>query len=291
MRSSLRTAFVCLPLCFFIRTAPLGAQPPQPPAAPAQTSPQSPQQTNAELPKKAKDTTGDNVLSVEVFGFLPRSSPSLKAGLQTIDVNANLNFPSSTKPGGGFLVAVPAGRLNTLQISAFVAEGSGTTTAPKNLTLFGQSFPTGDQLVVGYRIINTKISWNYYTYPDPPTSKLRFRTLWEVQYTTMNSRTDAPLDNNATRAAGTKSLIYPTIGGALEYHVNRNLRFDLKGSGFGVPHHAVIWDAEAAAVIRTGKLDIHVGGKAFHLKTSVQGDQYYSATLWGPYLGIQWSSR
>lgn len=260
----------------------------------AQEAPQQPQ-TPAQQPapkKKKEAKSGDNLFSIEVDGWLPKTHPMLRGGKQDFNDNpGNLSLSGHVDVSPGVTISFPAGGASRLQVSYFQVKGDASPTAGQDLTLFSQDFPAGDALIAGYKLQNVKISWNYLTYPNPPDAKLRIRTLWEVQYTTIRGSFDAPADENVTPTDGTKSIIFPTFGVDLDYHAARNLRLEAKASGFGLVHRAVLYDAEVSAVIRTGPIDTHIGAKVFHFKTSPQADQYYSATIWGPYVGFEWGTR
>jgi hypothetical protein len=70
--------------------------------------------------------------------------------------------------------------------------------------------------------------------------------------------------------------------------MTKHLRWELKGSGFGIPHHADIWDAQADVALRLSAFEIQVGARAYHFKTSPSTDQYFTDTLDGAYVGIRY---
>lgn len=260
-----------------------------PPPKPSQQQPASTQQP---APSHDRDTGGD-ALSIEPIYWLNQGQPKLLRGKKdTTNVPGNLDFPGKSKAAIGGVITIPTTHENSLQLSYFQAKGSGDTTATQDVNFFGQGFTQGDLLATQYRVQNFKLSWNYLSYPYPSNgAKFRLKTLWEVQYTSVKSSIDAPLDASASTASGTKSIIYPTLGLGIELHPSRHLRLEAKASGFGFPHKANSWDAEGSAVLRVGKLEVFIGGKGFHFKTSPQADQYLSGTLWGPYAGLRWVFR
>ncbi|HZT29125.1 MAG TPA: hypothetical protein VFA33_04530 [Bryobacteraceae bacterium] len=263
----------------------------------AQQAPQPPQPQPA--PQQEERSTGDGVFSVGVYYWLTSAPPDLRGGHASFAPNpANFDFPGNSKYSPAAEVSIPAGRENTLRFSYFRTLGRGDTTATGPLTLFGTDFSQGDYLVTRYNIQNFKISFDYLSFPFPLSgSRLRVKTLWEVQYTGMQSSIDAPLKPLLTdssgnvisnTAAGSKWFIYPTLGMGIEYSVSRNFRLEARASGFMVPSHATIWDTEGSAGYRMGRVEALVGAKAFHFKTSIQADQYYKATLSGVYAGLRW---
>ena len=74
----------------------------------------------------------------------------------------------------------------------------------------------------------------------------------------------------------------------IELMATKHFRFELKGSGFGIPHRAALWDADGFFAYKTGQFEIDFGGKAFHFKTSPKRPEYLRATMPGAYVGIRW---
>lgn len=268
------------------------AQPP-PPQTPA--TPPSPKPTVERQPSpppaqasQERDTSGDE-LSIEPLYWLNHAQPILRKGRSSlITLPGNLNFPGRSKYTLGGLLTIPTGRENSLQLSYFRTLGRGDTILTQDSNLFSNTFYQADRLNTKYTLQNFKFSWNYLTYPYPSNgAKFRIKTLWEVQYVTVRSSIDAPLDPNTSTTQGTKSIILPTFGLGLEYHPAKHFFLELKASGFGFPRRADIWDAEGSAVIRAGRIKILVGGKGYHFKTSPNADQYFTQTLWGPYAGLR----
>ena len=50
----------------------------------------------------------------------------------------------------------------------------------------------------------------------------------------------------------------------------RHFRWEANASGFTWPHHSTVWDADTSANLKYGHLELRVGAKAFHFKTSTQ---------------------
>jgi hypothetical protein len=191
-----------------------------------------------------------------------------------------------------------AGRSNRLEFSAFEIRGTSNTVATQDLVLFGDEFEEDEPLVTDYRIRNAKFSLNYLTFPNPPAdSKLRFKTLWEVQYAQIRTLTVAPLratsDVPAFPTPGSRTVFLPTVGLGVEVVPSpRHFRLDIRASGLGFPNRSAILDGEAAAVIRAGRhLELFGGYKAFYVRTSPKKDHFFSATIGGPFFGIRWVFR
>jgi hypothetical protein len=276
-----------------------------PPPAPSvqQPQPTAPsQQPSAQTPPPKPEmplNTGDAKVSLELFYWLTETQPDLRGGAADINTYpGSLNFPSTDKRTPGAVISLPAGLNNTLRISYFTARGSSNTVAGQTLTIFSTDFNPGDYLVTRFTVQNVKLSYDFLSFPYPADpNRFRFTTLWQVQYTSVNSSVDGPLKPILTDAsgnpipntgAGTKWFIYPTLGVGIEKAISGRLRFEAKASGFAVPHHAVIGDVEGSIVWKLKQFELVAGYKLFHFKTSPQADQYLFATLSGAYVGLRW---
>jgi hypothetical protein len=284
---------------------PATSQQPAPPVPQPQTTAPSASQQPAQTPAAKLEmplNTGDAKVSLELFYWLTSTAPDLRGG--AADVNTypgNLKFPSSNKRTPGAVLGFPAGLNNTVRISYFEARGSSNTVAGQTLTIFNTDFNPGDYLVTRFTMQNVKISYDYLSFPFPADpNRFRLTTLWQVQYTTVNSSVDAPLKPVLADAsgnpipntgAGTKWFIYPTFGLGLEKAVSGRLRFEVKASGFTFPHRSVIGDVEGSAVLTAGQFELVAGYKLFHFKTSPKADQYLAATLSGAFVGLRWYPR
>jgi len=279
-------------LTFAQQTSTTTAQQPQPAPAPA----------SKPVPAAQPETplnTSDAQFSIQLFYWQPFDQPDLRGGAANVGpYPGNLDYPGKPKRAPGAVISLPAGRNNTLRFSYFRIQGEGNTTAPANLTLFNTDFSPGDYLVTTYTLQNVKISYDFLSYPYPANpARFRLKTLWEVQYTSIKNSIDAPLKPVLTDASGnpisntatgTRWMIYPSLGLAIEKALTAHFRVEAKASGFAFPHHATIYDAEASAVFRTGRYEVAVGAKAFHFKTSTQNSQYLVATFPGVFVAFRY---
>jgi len=259
--------------------------PPQQPPPPVSVPPPPP--LPPPPPQVAVPSEG---FGIEPIYWLSRESPVLKGGAADLNPDpGNLNFPGHGQPSYGAMLWFPAGSGNRIEVSYFRALGAGDTTASKELILFNQDFVAGDLLLTNYRIQAGKVALVFLSYPDPAKArKFRFYTVYEVQYAAITSTINAPLDVNASQAGGTKSAILPALGVKVEYRANEHFRLAARGTGFGIPHHATLYDVEADAEVQRGRFGFRIGGRAYHFKTSPQGDEYYSVTLTGPFVALEY---
>jgi hypothetical protein len=239
----------------------------------------------------------DGGFSIEPLYWLTTAQPKLIGGKQATTPYQDLSYPGKSRKAYGIEIGVPAGRANTLRFSYFRVLGSGNSTiGPNGATLFSEGYAAGDYIVASYNIQNAKVSWDYLSYTFK--NHIRFKTLYEVQFVTIGTSISAPLipqtvdattgSTNTNSSTGTKNVILPTFGAEFEQPITKHLRWELKGSGFGLPHKSLIWDAQADVALRYSSLEFFVGGKAFHFKTSPGGDQYFTDTLEGAYVGVRY---
>ena len=123
------------------------------------------------------------------------------------------------------------------------------------------------------------------------------KTLYELQYVNIGTNTLAPLvpittdasgNTDTNSSSGSANLILPTLGMGLESALGRHFRWEVKASGFIIPHHGEIYDAQAEIAWRAGPVEVVGGERAFHFKTSPQADQYFTDTLGGEYVGVRY---
>ncbi len=269
----------------------------QPPAPSPAAPPAAPAKPNATPPKPSEPQTGETALSLEIYYWLSHGHPDLRTGSSNQGPNpSDLSFPSKSKGVPGVVLSIPAGRENSLRFSYFRASVARNTTAPQDLTIFSTAYNKGDYVESNYKLNNIKISYDYLSFPFPVKgSKFRLRTLWEAQYTSISSTFNAPLKATSDSAgnlivnntSGSKSFIYPSFGLGVGYVPSRRLRVEGKASGFWLPHRPVIWDAQGTINYRFRRVEVALGAKAFHLRTSTKNEQFFVGTLFGPYLGLR----
>ncbi len=116
-----------------------------------------------------------------------------------------------------------------------------------------------------------------------------------MQYIAVQGTFDAPLKAISSDSSGniitntisgTKNVILPTFGIAAEYAIRPHVLLRAEASGFGIPHHSYLYDAQAYAAWRREKLEFRVGFKALGLKTGPKTDEYYKDLISGGYIGI-----
>jgi len=295
--ASALTVFIIAPFHVCGQTAP----PPSdatPPSGATRSTSGTTTTANTPAPPQEPYILEDGGFSIEPFYWLNRAQPSLFGG-KTATTFGNLDYPGNANYSVGGEIAFPAGRSNSLRISYFRGQGNANSTLSQNANIFSENYSAGDYLSANYLIQGAKVSWDYLSYTwHKRAGAIRLKTLWEVQYVNVGTNIIAPLKEATTdtssgstdfnTAQGAKNLILPTLGLGFEQRIGHHFRWELKGSGFGIPHRSDIWDAEGSIAIRVRQFEILGGEKAFHFKTTPQADQYFTDTLSGAYVGLRY---
>jgi len=303
MKVNVRNRILCLCLLLTLGALWLPAQetPPQPPPQPQSKPAQPTAKPRPSTPARPLEvSTSDGSFSLELFYWITGKERPLMSPGKTPTPNgvSLMDFPGGTKPAPGAVLSVPGGGENNVRFSFFVTKGQGNTTATQDLNFFNAFFVPGDFLVTRYTLQSGKISYEYLTFPNPATSKFRIKTLWELQGTFFKTSIDGPFKPDVldfqgnripTTGLGTDFFVLPTFGIGVEHFASRHFYWQAKASGFGLPHRANTWDLDARAALRFGHFEFQAGARGFHFKTSPKGEEYVKATLWGPYLSLQWS--
>lgn len=249
-------------------------------------------------PPKEPYIIEDGGFSIEPIYWLNHAEPKLYGGAAATFYD-NFDFNGTANNAEGAEIGIPAGAQNTLRLSYFRENGNANSTlGSKYVQYYGETYAPGDYLEAGYMLQNAKISWDYLSYSwYKPSGAIRLKTLYEMQYVTVSGNWYAPFKPVGTNSSGnydyntahgSNNLFWPSFGLELEQAFNRHLRWEAKASGFAIPHHATLWDAEGSLAFRIGSIEILAGEKAFHFKDSPQDVQYFVDTLQGAYVGLRY---
>lgn len=268
------------------------------PAPPASQAPAAPVVTQSSPPPSESYVIEDGGYSLEPIYWLNRQQPNL-AGGAAATAYGDLGFGGLSKFAYGGVASMPAGTQNSLRFTYFRVQGNSNTILTQDATIFSEAYNTGDYLNYGYRLQSLKLSWDYLGYTwHRGESKIRLKTLYELQYDTISVSGYAPFkavttdsstgNTDYNTANGSLNLIWPTFGMELEQKFANHFRWEAKASGFGLPHHAAIGDLEGSIAARVGQVEVFVGEKAYYFKTSPKGAEYISDTMSGAYVGVRY---
>jgi hypothetical protein len=284
---------ICVVSVCQAQNQPPAAPPPATPtaAAPAAPRPAAPQ--NAQPP--APDYPDPRTLTFGAFFWatgLDNSGPNLVSGSTAPDYETLDNLGKARPVSGGVEVSLPITRTGSLHFESLLAKGDGNQTTTVVTDLFGVTYPAGTALVPQYSIFASKLYLDDLLFPHKfPVAKFRLKSLWEFQYIHMKTVIDAPALNTDTASAaaiGTKQIFLPTFGIAAEYALSPHVLFRVDASGFGIPGHSNIWDADVDLSYRHGSWEVLAGGKALHFKSSGNATEYVTDTLTGVFIGLRW---
>jgi len=322
VKSSFERVLLCLLLAVaaaWAQNQTPGANPNQTPApstpAPASTPPPatpSPAATStpARVPEVSSTVNTGNGLSIEPIYWFTRGIPVLRAGnawLAGAGTSPGLLSDNAANPGNldyadrlqrspGAEVSVPVSKNATIRVTYFRANSYiGATTAPGNINLFGQAITGGDTLATSSNVQGYKLSYDYLTYFwKRGSSELRLKTLYEIQRISVNSEVDDfQVDTtgaliNINPVIGTQSVFLPTFGLGLEHTLSRHVRWEARGSAFGLLHRGDIVDAQADVALRVSHLEVLGGARWLHFKTNPASAQYNVESIFGPYVSLRY---
>jgi len=231
--------------------------------------------------------------SFGLFYWLPTGNPNLRGGAAAPDYET-LGSLGKTKYAPEAELAVRVNKEDVIRLTAFETSGRSTSVNPAALDLFGTAFPANNFITDQYRVESAKASFEDLLYPFGRSAKLRFKTLWEVQATRISANADEPFNVTSgtfPTVSGSRTMVLPAFGGAVQYAASTNLHFEARVSGFGIPHRAETADAEASLAYRVSHVEVVLGGKLYDWKTSPRNAEYFHALLAGGFLGLRWVSK
>jgi hypothetical protein len=303
--------------------------PPTPPTAPpASTTPVPQSQSGLQLPPalpKVPDVRqpGETGWWAGVTGWFPKQQPYIDKGRgATFTEASKTQFQGKPKYAEGAEIGFALGLHNALRATYFETRASGNFVPASDLRLWTQTYTktlvstdsAGKEttipnlLTTDYRLQTAKLSFDYLSWPYPVESRrIRVKSLWQLQYTAVRSGFDAPKipltdetgapfvdasGNQITYSTqGTRWFVSPEIGIGLAYFSGRHFRVEANASGFTIPRHNSIWDADASANFRTGHFELRVGAKGFHFKTSTSAEYFMRGTMYSGFVGLRWYSE
>jgi len=294
---------------------PAGQTPPQqtPPPSEDQPSPHGILPQPPPPPPKIPDVRrpGESGFWVGLSGWFPREQPIFNRGNQLAASTDSSLITMQGKPkyAANLEVGAAVGLHNTLKFSYTTFRSSGDYTTPVDIVAWAQVYTANTYLSTSYRVQNAKLSYEYLTWPYPVGSrKFRLKTLWQVQFTAVNTVFDAPLnyyDSNGNQlidsttgqpinlsASRYRYIISPMLGLGTYYYPSRHFRIEANATGFGFPHKYTIYDADASINLRlVPHFELRLGARVFGFKTSTDAQYYIRGTFASAFFGVRWYSN
>jgi hypothetical protein len=300
----IRRAALCLSSLIPLTVAaqlPPAAQPPPPaltPTAPTATTSTTP--PTAAKKSKVPDYPDPRTITFGIFEWatLPGVGPNLKGGNAATGYETLNNFGKDHPITPNIDFSMPITRTGLIHLEAFLNKGDGSQNTTVETTIYGSQYLPGDYLATQYQIRSAKMYYEDLLWPYKfPVSKFRLRSLWEFQWVGLSSTVDAPLKAIATNSSGTpqsntalggETILLPTLGLAAEYAISPHVLLRAEASGFGIPHHADLWDAQGTVSYRHGSLEVLGGFRTLYFKSSPQQAEFMYGTIDGGFVGIRW---
>jgi len=286
----LKSSLVLCPFLVGFPSALAQQQPPAqapPPPRPGQQAPQPPP-LPPKVPEVLRQEEGD--ASLDGFAWLPIGHPSFNKGQATTSTEAsNAAFQGQAKLAWGGNIRIPAGAHSAVRLSYFDTHTSGNFIAGTDLNLWGSGYNAGDLITTTYRLRSFGLSYDFLTWPYPAQNRrFRLKTLWQFQYASVKSTFDAPLSANPPGPGmGSKSIYLPGLGLGVTEYLSNKVRVEALASGFAIPSHAALANAEASIAYKVGRVEVRAGGKVFYFKTSPQAEFYLKGLLAGGFAGLR----
>lgn len=270
--------------------------------APAAQTPAPDAQTRPAPPSASKEPDYPDRRSffIGLTGLSPlqNDSPDIRGGKTASSSGLFESLPDIGKPYRFVLqgeAGIPVSRTGMLYADFERYHGDGTQILAKDALINNINFTKGDVMTSRYSFLTGRIYLDDLLYPHKfPVSKFRLKSIWglrfaSIRYETQSSTEDDTLGTpGASYGVGTPYIFYPEFGLAMEYAVSKHALFRVDGEGFAFPHRSVLTEGGASLSFRRENLEILMGVKALHFKTSPQKEEYMIGTFITPFVGFRW---
>jgi hypothetical protein len=259
-----------------------------------QAQPAPAAQTQTPAAKPAPDYPDPRTFTFGLIFFAPQASlgtqPSLFGGKQAPDYE-NVPNLGNPKNAPGVFISYPITRTGELKFEGLLIKGTGNSYATVATDPFDQAvnYNPGDYLAKQYQIKNVKIYLDDLFFPHKfPVAKLRFKTIWGVEWSGVSENINSPLAVSPLEAVNTNNIVTPIFGMAMEYAIAKHVMFRAQADGFAFPHKMVQGSAEGEISFRAGSFELVGGEKYMHIKSSTNSTTYFSGTFVGAFVSARW---
>jgi hypothetical protein len=279
--------------------APAQTPAPQSPSAQSAPIPASPAPPAAPAVKPAPDYPDPRGLMLGAFYFTTQSyrGGDISSGHQATAFEDVYNLGKGHGTPG-FEASYPITRTGTVYGEYWVAKYDGNQNLAYQTNPFAQTYLAGSTIATTEKVEHSRFYLDDLLWPHLfPVPRFRVKSIWAVEWTKVSATVDTPGVQASTSATGltsggpiaaAHSVILPEFGLAAEYALTPHVlaRFDVMG--FGIPHHADTWESDAYLSVRRHSIEVVVGGKALHYKTTAQSSDYFIGNVFGGYLELRW---
>ena len=251
-------------------------------------------------PGKEPDYPDERTMTVGMFGMWNQTTqgPHILGGAVASTSNTyeniyNIGAPYKYMPQ--FEFSIPVTRTGTLYAEFNRFHGWADQILPRATFVDSYSFNPGDSMHTTYHFITGRLYLDDLLYPHKfPVSKFRLKSIWGIRYISVTQTVDSASEDataglgGSSFQIGTNFILLPEFGAAMEYAPSRHTLFRVDAEGFGIPHHADIYEGGAEFSARKNNLEFLVGVKLLHFKTTPQKEEYEVGTFVSPFVGLRW---
>lgn len=194
-----------------------------------------------------------------------------------------------------FEAGMPITRTGMLYVDFERFHGWANQTLTRASYIDDYSFNPADQISSTYHVITMRIYLDDLLFPEKfPVPRLRFHSIWGLRYISLTDTVDSPTEDavaglpGSSFQLGTNYIMLPEFGLAMEYAVTKHVLFRVDGAGFGIPHHSDLDETSATLSMRKNNLEVLMGVKTLHFKTTPQKEEYEVGTFITPFIGLRW---
>ena len=190
---------------------------------------------------------------------------------------------------------IPITRTGMLYVDFERFHGGGSQVITNSPFLDNIQYNKGDVMDTDWHFQTGRIHLDDLLFPHKfPVARLRFKSIWGLRYISAEHQELSPTEDEAlstpggSYAVGTHYIFYPEFGLGMEYALSKHTLFHVEGEGFAFPHHSVLTEGNATFSWRHQNLELLMGVKALHFKTSPQKEEYMVGTWTTPFVGFRW---
>lgn len=279
----------------FSQQAPPAAQQAPPASLPVPAAQSAPAAAS-----KEPDYPDPRTFVIGVYGLsnITYAGPDIRGGVLAANTNTyeslyGIGQPYRIIPQGE--LGVPVTRTGMLYLDFDRLHGSGNQVLTRPSFIDSYSFNAGDSMASTYHIITGRLYLDDLMYPHKfPVSRLRFKSIMGIRYISVTQTVVSPTQDaisgapGASFQLGTNYIFYPEFGAAMEYALAPHVLFRLDGAGFAIPHRSDLNETSATLSFRQKHVEVLLGVKTLHFKTTPKKEEYEIGTFITPFLGLRW---
>jgi hypothetical protein len=226
------------------------------------------------------------------------SGPDIRGGKPAADSDIFESLSGLGKPSRFVLegeAGIPITRTGMLYVDFMRFHGSGSQILTNSPFIDSIQFNKGDELETDWHFQTGRIHLDDLLWPHKfPVARLRFKSIWGIRYISAEHQVLSPTEDEAlgtpgaSYGVGNPYILYPEFGLGMEYALSKHTLFHVEGAGFAFPHHSVMTEENATFSWRHSNLELLMGVKSLHFKSSPQKEEYMVGTWTTSFVGFRW---